>query len=50
MKYGFLVLELLFAAALVYVVWRNSHWSVALAITLLFVIVEINNKTKTKRR
>ena len=50
MKYVFLVLELLGAAVLVYIVWRNSHWSVALAITLLFVIAEINNKTKIRQR
>lgn len=47
MKYAFLILELLGLAVLVYFVWRNSHWSVALAITLLFVMVESN---KTKRR
>lgn len=47
MKYAFLILELLGLAVLAYFVWRNSHWSVALAITLLFVMVETN---KTKRR
>lgn len=48
MKYMFLVLELIAAAVLVYFVWRNSHWSVALAITLLFIIVETNNKIRRK--
>lgn len=48
MKYVFIVLELLGLAVLAYVVWRNSHWSVALAITLLFVMVE-TNKPKAKR-
>lgn len=35
-------LRLTLSAALLLVVWRHTHWSVALALTWLAVVAEIN--------
>jgi len=35
---------------LLVIVWKHSHWSVALCITLLSITVEIENEAKRMRR
>lgn len=35
------VTRIALSVALLYIVWRNSHWSVALSLSLLFANAEI---------
>lgn len=36
------IIRLSLTAALLYVVWSNAHWSVALCLTILAIDLEIN--------
>lgn len=36
----------LLAVVLLYFIWRNSHWSVAISLTLIIAAIEIANQNR----
>jgi len=42
-KYIPLILRAVLTVTLLYFVWRNSHWSVALSLTLISIEIEAQN-------
>ena len=51
LKYLFLTIELIVYAGLLYIAWRNAHWSVSLLLTLLVCSMEANGiKVKYMKR
>lgn len=45
-----IIIKVILFIVLLYFVWRNSHWSVALALTLISMAIETTNYNVKKLR